>query len=105
MQTNNATFGYTDESEQQLAISRVRAVEHGRSIVHVSTVGVERPDHPRRNRAPAHRVVHISAAAPGDLPLRTAATVADRVGGWPEYLACGAVLLLLLRRGIPRRRR
>ena len=40
VQTNNATFGYTAESEQQLAISRIRAIEHGRSVVHISTVGV-----------------------------------------------------------------
>ena len=104
VQTNNATFGYTDESEQQLAISRVRAVEHGRSIVHVSTVGVSAlitPDGTAHQRT----ALFTSALLAGDLPLRTAATVADRVGGWPEYLACGAVLLLLLRRGIPRRRR
>ena len=47
VQTNNATFGYTDESVQQLAMSRVRAVESGRAVVHVSTVGVSaliRPD-------------------------------------------------------------
>lgn len=29
VQANNATFGYTDESVQQLAMSRLRAVEHG----------------------------------------------------------------------------
>ncbi len=40
VQTNNATFGYSDESEQQFAISRIRAIEHGRSVAHVSTVGV-----------------------------------------------------------------
>ena len=40
VQTNNATFGHTAESEQQFAISRIRAIEHGRSVVHVSTVGV-----------------------------------------------------------------
>ena len=39
VQTNNATFGYTAESPQQLAISRLRAMEFGRSVVHVSTVG------------------------------------------------------------------
>ena len=39
VQTNNATFGYTAESPQQLAISRLRAMEFGRSAVHVSTVG------------------------------------------------------------------
>lgn len=38
--TNNATFGRTDESTQQLAMSRLRAVEHGRATVQISTVGV-----------------------------------------------------------------
>ena len=40
VQTNNATFGYTDESEQQLAMSRLRAVEHGRSVVIAATSGI-----------------------------------------------------------------
>jgi apolipoprotein N-acyltransferase len=40
VQTNNATFGYSDESEQQLAASRVRAVEFGRTVVVVSTSGI-----------------------------------------------------------------
>lgn len=38
--SNTAQFGETAESEQQMAMSRVRAVEHRRSTVHVSTVGV-----------------------------------------------------------------
>ncbi|WNB86995.1 apolipoprotein N-acyltransferase [Cellulomonas sp. ATA003] len=38
--TNNASFGLTQESTQQLAMSRFRAVEHGRAVVQVSTVGV-----------------------------------------------------------------
>lgn len=37
--TNNADFGRTDQSVQQLAIARLRAVEMGRSVVNVSTVG------------------------------------------------------------------
>ncbi len=104
VQTNNATFGYTDESEQQLAISRVRAVEHGRSIVHVSTVGVSALITPE-GTAHQQSALFTSALLAGQLPLRTASTVADRVGGWPEYLACGAALLLLLLRVVPRRRR
>lgn len=40
VQTNNATFGFTDESSQQFAMSRLRAVETGRSVVHISTVGI-----------------------------------------------------------------
>jgi apolipoprotein N-acyltransferase len=38
-QSNNADFGRTDESVQQLAIARVRALELGRSVVNISTVG------------------------------------------------------------------
>lgn len=38
-QTNNADFGRSDESVQQLAIARLRAIETGRSIVNISTVG------------------------------------------------------------------
>ena len=36
VQTNNASFGWTAESTQQLAMSRLRAVEHGRSTIQVS---------------------------------------------------------------------
>ncbi len=38
-QTNNADFGHSDESVQQLAIARLRAIETGRAIVNISTVG------------------------------------------------------------------
>lgn len=36
--TNNADFGQTDQSEQQLFIAKLRAVEIGRTVVNVSTV-------------------------------------------------------------------
>lgn len=38
-QTNNADFGRTDESAQQLQIARLRAIETGRAVVNISTVG------------------------------------------------------------------
>ena len=38
--TNSATFSGTAESAQQLAITRIRAVEHSRYILSVSTVGI-----------------------------------------------------------------
>lgn len=37
--TNNADFGRTDESAQQLQIARLRAIETGRVVVNISTVG------------------------------------------------------------------
>jgi apolipoprotein N-acyltransferase len=39
VQTNSATFGMSAESSQQLSITRIRAIEHGRNIVSVSTTG------------------------------------------------------------------
>lgn len=38
-QTNNADFGRTDESAQQLQIARLRAIESGRALINISTVG------------------------------------------------------------------
>ena len=38
-QTNNADFGRTDESVQQLAIARIRAIELAQTVVNISTVG------------------------------------------------------------------
>lgn len=37
--TNNADFGVSDQSVQQLAIARLRAIESGRTLVNASTVG------------------------------------------------------------------
>jgi len=104
VQTNNATFGFTDESVQQLAISRIRAIEHGRSIVHVSTVGVSAMITPD---GAAHQVTALFTPAllAADLPLRDERTVADRLGPWPEDLAVGALLMILILPGLRRLRR
>jgi apolipoprotein N-acyltransferase len=94
VQTNNATFGLTDESVQQLAISRIRAIEHGRSVVHVSTVGVSAMITPD-GTAHQSSTLFTQAVLAADLPLRTERTVADRVGGWPEKLTgLGMVTML-----------
>jgi apolipoprotein N-acyltransferase len=39
IQTNSATFGRSAESAQQMSISRIRAIEHSRNIISVSTTG------------------------------------------------------------------
>jgi apolipoprotein N-acyltransferase len=40
VQTNSATFANTAQSDQQLAITRIRSIEHARYSVSVSTVGI-----------------------------------------------------------------
>lgn len=40
VQTNSATFGRSAQSKQELAISRIRAIEHHRNTISISTSGV-----------------------------------------------------------------
>ncbi len=80
--TNNASFGLSDEAVQQLAMSRLRAVEHGRATVQVSTVGVSAvigPDGVVQQRTGLFTAEQMVA----DLPLRTSRTLATRLDGWP----------------------
>jgi apolipoprotein N-acyltransferase len=95
VQTNNATFGYTDESEQQLALSRLRAVEHGRSVVIAATSGIS------AIVAPDGSVIRSSALFTPDVfvePIaqRSSTTVATRLGAAPEWVlaALGAAALV-----------
>ncbi len=91
VQTNNATFGYSAESTQQYAISRIRAIEHGRSVAHVSTVGVSGFINPDGTTTPTTEL--FTAAQPThDVVLRSGLTISDRFGPWVEW-ACGLLLL------------
>ncbi|MFC7406707.1 apolipoprotein N-acyltransferase [Georgenia alba] len=84
--TNNASFGLTQESSQQLAMSRFRAVEHGRAVVQISTVGVSGIVTP--NGVFQDRTGLWTAEEMVDtVPLRTTLTVADRLGQWPALVA------------------
>lgn len=103
VQTNNATFGFSDESEQQFAISRLRAVEHWRSVVHVSTVGVSgfiAPDGAVTDKSGLFE----AASAIGTPSVRHSVTISDRLGPWPESTAAGGFVLLLALGGLHRRR-
>lgn len=77
--TNNATFGRTDESTQQLAMSRLRAIEHGRATVQISTVGVSAviaPNGVVREQTGLFTAEQMVAS----LPLRSSLTPATRYG-------------------------
>ncbi|WBU38546.1 apolipoprotein N-acyltransferase [Homoserinibacter sp. YIM 151385] len=84
-QTNNADFGQTDESRQQLAIARIRAMELGRSLVSVSTVAstaVIRADGSTQAALPDFE----PGALVEDVPLSTTTTPAALLGGQLEWL-------------------
>jgi apolipoprotein N-acyltransferase len=85
VQTNNATFGHSGETTQQLAMGRLRAVEHSRAVVVAATSGVSAVI------APDGHVQHQSRLFTRDVTvqrvaLRTERTLATRVGAWPELL-------------------
>jgi apolipoprotein N-acyltransferase len=104
VQTNNATFGYTAESTQQLAMSRLRAVESGRAVVQISTVGVSglvRPDGSLLDRSG----LFTTDVLTGRLPLRTGLTVATRVGEAPEIALSVLGCILVAAAAVRRRRR
>jgi apolipoprotein N-acyltransferase len=106
IQTNNATFGYTAESAQQLAMSRIRAVETGRSVVHVSTVGESGLFLPDGTQL-GHTELFTQRVLTAELPLRTGLTPAVRLGTGPEITltALAALLIATTRPGPFRRRR
>ena len=83
--TNNATFGFTEMTYQQQAMSRVRAVEHGRAVLVAATSGVSAviaPDGSLQDRSEVFtRDVLVER-----VPLRDARTLATRLGAWPEAL-------------------
>ncbi|WP_245649525.1 apolipoprotein N-acyltransferase [Nocardia shimofusensis] len=93
--TNNATFGDSEMTYQQLAMSRVRAVEHGRALVVAATSGVSAIV-TADGAIEQSSELFVPAALVATLPLRSETTPATRLGGLPELLAvaltAGAVL-------------
>lgn len=95
IQTNNATFGPTAESTQQLAMSRLRAIETGKATLQVSTVGVSAVIMPDGS------VIDESALFTRDggvaaIPLRTSMTPAATYGAVGEVAWAGAAAALAL---------
>ncbi|MBA0051021.1 apolipoprotein N-acyltransferase [Streptomyces sp. AJS327] len=84
VQTNNATYGETGQPEQQLAMSKLRAIEHGRAIVTAAPSGISAivaPDGTIQQRTEEFTRDVLT----GSLPLRDDRTLADRVGAAPEW--------------------
>ncbi|ODU65249.1 MAG: apolipoprotein N-acyltransferase [Micrococcales bacterium 70-64] len=102
--SNNADFGHTDESAQQLAIARIRALELGRSVVNISTVGLSAviaPDGRIVDELPWYSVGTMVQ----DVDLSTAITPAVLLGRQLEWLISGFGLAALLIAAIGSRRR
>jgi apolipoprotein N-acyltransferase len=106
VQTNNATFGRTDESAQQLAMSRLRAVEFGRTVAVAATSGIS------AIIAPDGSVVRASELFTPQvfveqIAQRSSTTVAQRLGAAPEAVLAGlgaAAALVVWGSGVRQRR-
>jgi apolipoprotein N-acyltransferase len=81
VQTNSATFANTAESAQQLAITRIRAVEHSRAILSVSTVGIS-AFIDNNGRVLSQTPENKRAFLVGQLQLSTNKTFVDRLLRW-----------------------
>jgi apolipoprotein N-acyltransferase len=106
VQTNNATFGHTAETYQQLAMGQLRAVETGRTVVQAATTGKSAIIGPDGNIRDESGALFSSAILVDTVPVRSATTLATRIGAVPEYiLAALAVLGVAAVVGLDRRRR
>jgi apolipoprotein N-acyltransferase len=99
VQTSNASFIFTDQIEQQFAITRLRAMEAGKYLAVASTngrTGVIGPD----GEIVATARPRSSAVIVETVGLRTGTTPGVRVGGWlgillPLATAAGLLLRVL----------
>lgn len=93
-QTNNADFGHSDETYQQAAFARLRAIETGRVVVNDSTVGLSAifmPDGTVLEQLPTFEAGSMIAA----LPMTNSRTPAMLIGRYFDLVINSAALLII----------
>lgn len=94
-QSNNSDFGTSNQSAQQVAIARLRAIETGRAMVHISTVGTSAiilPDGSITRQLETYKADVMQQ----ELPLRNSLTPAMFVGAYFELANNFATIGLIL---------
>ncbi|MFG1924822.1 apolipoprotein N-acyltransferase [Cryptosporangium sp. NPDC048952] len=104
VQTNNATFGLSGESPQQVAMARLRAVEHGKWSVVASTSGISATIGPN-GRIYDHAGLFSAGTLIRSLALSQDRTLATALGQWPEAAFCTLSGVALVAAAALRRRR
>tara|TARA_B110000503_G_C7170935_1_gene424247 strand:- start:2203 stop:3603 length:1401 start_codon:yes stop_codon:yes gene_type:complete len=96
--TNSATFVGTAQSAQQLAITRIRAIEHSRTIVSVSTVGLSAIID--NNGVVIKQIPpDVQGVLSGIINLNEHQTFADKFSGWSSSIVIlFAVVIAFLQR-------
>ena len=104
VQTNNATYGLTGQPQQQLAITQLRAIEHGRAVLVAATSGISAVISPRGQIAPGNTLPEFTAGyVVAEIPVRPESagrTPGARLGSLPEWLA---VLIMVVMVALTRR--
>jgi apolipoprotein N-acyltransferase len=98
IQTNSATFGKSAESSQQLSITRIRAIEHSRNVVSVSTTGYSAViDYTGKiiDKTQMGTAEHLYA----NLGLINQQSMRDRLGDWARVLTFVWLVLVTRRLG------
>ncbi|HJC84544.1 MAG TPA: apolipoprotein N-acyltransferase [Candidatus Corynebacterium faecigallinarum] len=83
--TNNATFGFTDMTYQQLAMNRMRALEYDRSVVVAATSGVSAIVDPNGDVVDRTEIFRAGLLQE-DIELRDTETMSARIGPVGEWL-------------------
>ncbi len=102
--TNNADFGLTAELDQQILFARLRAMESGRSVVQVSTVGHTRAYGPLGEQLGSVEW-YTAATMTVELPITTGMTPAIRYARALAGFITSASGLVLIALGTHRYRR
>lgn len=85
VQTNSATFGMSAESAQQLSITRIRAIEHSRNILSVSTTGYSAVIN-YKGKVEEKTSMATAQNIYAKVGLISDKSVRDKVGGWAGVL-------------------
>ncbi len=97
---NNASYDRTAASEQHLAMSRLRAVENGRWVVHGAVSGISALIDPTGSVVD-RRELFEPAVMRGTIVSSSRTTIYTRLGDWVPW---GSLVLVLGLIAIPRRR-
>jgi len=95
VQTNNATYGRTGQPEQQLAITRLRAIEHGRATLVAATSGIS-AIMTARGDITAQLPEFVAGSLVSEVVQSDSLTPSDRLGSKPEWALTLIALLAVL---------
>ncbi|HST48906.1 apolipoprotein N-acyltransferase [Jatrophihabitans sp.] len=96
VQTNNATFGHSAETYQQLAMTRLRAIEHARTVVQVATSGKSAIIGPDGATVAESGPLYTADVLVRTVPLSGSTTLATRTGAAAEWVLTALGLLGLV---------